>query len=246
RAHASGHPDVAMAYGRLSVHPKTFLDEAILTVFHRRPARNGRVPALKQPIFVPITRAIFRRSANSDRGKAQRWWVETFVSRFSGLTAFSRNQLLNTSVDVYANHDTTRTDILHEYFVPPAHVGAFASGLRWIVRRHGADLMNVTVRNVYPDRDSFLRYAREELFGFVILFNQPRTAEGDRAMAAMTRDLVDMVLGLGGTYYLPYRLHATREQFRRAYPQAEAFFTLKRRYDPDELFQNQFYLTYGK
>jgi hypothetical protein len=40
-------------------------------------------------------------------------------------------------------------------------------------------------------------------------------------------------------------LHATREQFRRAYPQAAQFFALKRRYDPDELFQNQFYLKYN-
>jgi hypothetical protein len=44
---------------------------------------------------------------------------------------------------------------------------------------------------------------------------------------------------------LPYRLHATPEQFRRAYPQAEEFFALKRKYDPEELFQNQFYRKYG-
>ena len=64
-------------------------------------------------------------------------------------------------------------------------------------------------------------------------------------MAAMTRDLIDAALDLGGRYYLPYRLHATADQFRRAYPQAAPFFALKRKYDPKELFQNQFYLTYG-
>jgi FAD/FMN-containing dehydrogenase len=45
---------------------------------------------------------------------------------------------------------------------------------------------------------------------------------------------------------LPYRLHATREQFAQAYPQAREFFELKRKYDPDELFDNAFYNTYGK
>ena len=64
-------------------------------------------------------------------------------------------------------------------------------------------------------------------------------------MAAMTRDLIDAALDLGGRYYLPYRLHATPEQFRRAYPQADEFFALKRKYDPHEVFQNQFYLKYG-
>jgi len=45
---------------------------------------------------------------------------------------------------------------------------------------------------------------------------------------------------------LPYRLHATPEQFARAYPQSKQFFELKRKYDPEELFQNQFYVKYGK
>ena len=51
---------------------------------------------------------------------------------------------------------------------------------------------------------------------------------------------------MGGCYYLPYRLHATPEQFHRAYPQARAFFERKRAYDPGELFQNRFYLRYGR
>jgi hypothetical protein len=45
---------------------------------------------------------------------------------------------------------------------------------------------------------------------------------------------------------LPYRLHATREQFQKAYPRAGEFFDKKREYDPRELFQNQFYARYGK
>jgi hypothetical protein len=44
---------------------------------------------------------------------------------------------------------------------------------------------------------------------------------------------------------LPYRLHATPEQFYRCYPQAPEFFQLKRKYDPDELFQNEFYIKYS-
>lgn len=244
--HVDGSTDAAMVYGRLSVDPRSFLEEAILTVFRHRPARSGRVPPLKEPIFVPITRAIFRRSVGSDRGKAQRWWIEKHVSGLSGLTAFSRNQLLNTSVEVYENQSESSTDILHEYFVPPEQVAAFVDELRRIVRHHGTDLLNVTLRNVYPDPDSFLRYARREMFGLVILFNQPRTGDADRAMEAMTRELIDAALELGGTYYLPYRLHATQEQFRRAYPQAAEFFALKLKYDPAEIFQNQFYLAYGR
>ena len=62
----------------------------------------------------------------------------------------------------------------------------------------------------------------------------------------MTRELIDAALAHGGRYYLPYRLHATEQQFYEAYPQAVRFFELKRQHDSDELFQNQFSLRYGR
>ena len=64
-------------------------------------------------------------------------------------------------------------------------------------------------------------------------------------MQAMSQEMIEAALASGGRYYLPYRLHATLGQFRQAYPQADEFFELKKKYDPDELFQNQFYLKYG-
>ena len=60
-----------------------------------------------------------------------------------------------------------------------------------------------------------------------MLFTQERSAAGERRMRDLTRDLVDAALAVRGTYYLPYRLHATSDQFRRAYPMADRFFALK-------------------
>ena len=54
----------------------------------------------------------------------------------------------------------------------------------------------------------------------------------------MTRALVDGITEIGGTYYLPYRLHPTRAQFRRAYPGHAAFTALKREVDPGLTFRN--------
>jgi hypothetical protein len=57
--------------------------------------------------------------------------------------------------------------------------------------------------------------------------------------------MIDAVVECGGRYYLPYRLHATKEQLVKAYPRAPEFFERKRHYDPHGLFQNQFYIKYG-
>lgn len=96
------------------------------------------------------------------------------------------------------------------------------------------------MRHLLPDTDSFLRYADQEMLAFVMLFSQARTPEADNQMELLTRDLVEASLASGGRYYLPYRLHATPDQFHRAYPQAAAFFSKKKQHEPEELFQNQF------
>jgi FAD/FMN-containing dehydrogenase len=139
-----------------------------------------------------------------------------------------------------------RTDILHEYFIPYAQFVSFLDRARVIIPEHKGDLLNVTVRNLKEDRDTFLRYADRDMFAFVMLFNQGRGPEDDKRMEEMTRELIDAALACGGRYYLPYRAHATRPQFEEAYPQARAWRARKHHYDPDGIFQNQFYAKYGK
>jgi FAD/FMN-containing dehydrogenase len=192
-----------------------------------------------------LARTIFRGSVDSDYGKKLRWTAERELQPRLRSAVVSRNQLLNEPATLLANRSQNSTDILHEYFVPRNRFNEFVARLREIVPKSGADLLNVTVRDVREDRDALLRYADCDMASLVMLFNQPRTPEGDKRMQQLTGDLIDAALALGGRYYLPYRLHATREQFERAYPQARRFFDLKRRYDPDELFQNEFYVKYG-
>jgi FAD/FMN-containing dehydrogenase len=153
---------------------------------------------------------------------------------------------LNEGAGNYQEHNADRTDILHEYFVPHGGVTAFLDRARAIIPNHDGELLNVTIRNLLEDQNTFLRYADQEMFAFVMLFNQPRTRDADDRMEAMTRELIDAVIACGGRFYLPYRLHASREQMMKAYPQAAAFFERKRHYDPAEIFQSQFYVKYGQ
>jgi len=240
--------DIGMAYGRLCVVPgeKTFLREALLTVFRRAPCKPEELPALTSAAFSTVRREVFRAQIGSDSGKEIRWkaekaWGEQVARKFC-----SRNQLLNEEAGIYQEHNADRTDILHEYFVPSTRVSMFLERVRRIIPKHHGDLLNVTIRNALEDKDCFLRYADQDVFAFVMLFNQPRTSTADSQMEVMTRELIDAAIECGGRYYLPYRLHATKEQFFRAYPQAATFFERKRQYDPAEIFQNQFYMKYGR
>jgi FAD/FMN-containing dehydrogenase len=238
--------DVAMAYARLSVAPRSFLREAIVNVLVRDPAADGSLPALNSPGSVQLRRSLFRGSAASEYGKELRWAAETRLQPWLSAEHFSRNQLLNEGVEALQNRAGNATDILHEYFVPRSRVADFVWRVGKIVPEHDADLLNVTIRSIEADQDTFLRYVDQPVFSLVMLFEQSTSAAADAQMEALTRELIDAALSVGGRYYLPYRLHASQDQFERAYPMGREFFDFKRKYDPQELFQNEFYLRYGK
>ncbi len=243
-----GRSDVGMVYGRLSIVPGdgTFLREAILTVFRRTPCKREDIPGLTASSLSTVRRQVYRAQIGSNAGKEVRWQAEKTLGEQLASEYVSRNQLLNEGAEVYQEQNADRTDILHEYFIPEERVALFLRKARAIIPRHQVDLLNVTVRNVLEDKETFLRYADRDMFSFVMLFNQPRTGDGESHMEAATRELIDAARACGGRYYLPYRLHATAAQFALAYPQSAAFFERKRFYDRDEIFQNQFYLKYGK
>jgi len=233
---------IGLAYGRININPGNFMNEGIITTFSI--LQDTVMQALEKSGYASVRRTVFRSSANSGYGKDLRWKAEKLAASQMTGKKFSRNQLLNEGVEVFQNTDTAYTDILHEYFIPRDSVIQFIEAVKKIIPAYKTDLLNITVRNVKKDDDSFLRYAGEEVFGFVMLFNQSRNNAAEIEMRALTQKLIDAALALKGTYYLPYRLHASREQMYRAYPNAKAFFLLKKKYDPDEIFQNRFYSTY--
>jgi FAD/FMN-containing dehydrogenase len=129
--------------------------------------------------------------------------------------------------------------------VPRTQFESFVDRVRDIVPKHRGDLLNVTVRSIETDDITLLCYADQPVYSLVMLFQQDRNDDAEAKMNAMTQDLIDAALELGGRYYLPYRLHATTEQFHRAYSNADEFFAIKKTYDASSRFENQFYLKYA-
>jgi len=238
------HASVGMAFARVSVAPDTFLREAVLTTYEREP---GPLPTLGAIQSSKMERLVFRGSVGSAYGKNLRWRLENLIPRLSHSKHVSRNQVLHQTIEDYVARDANTTDILHEYFIPRGKLAAFMKEmLPVLLRRANVDLLNITIRDVKKDNTSALAYAREDVFAVVMFFSQKRTADGEEAMQRVTRELIDVATSFGGTYYLPYRLHATVEQFDRAYPEGRTFFDEKRRLDPRETFSSQWYERYGK
>ncbi|WP_316818179.1 FAD-binding oxidoreductase [Pedobacter nyackensis] len=236
--------NVEMAYGRININPRHFMEEAILSTYT---VKGGVLKEnADQFSFVALRRTLFRGSVNSDYGKDLRWRIEKMATKAINGKEFSRNRLLSEGVEVFQNRDSNYTDILHEYFVPGDSLAGFIGAVQKIIPDFKVDLLNITVRNVMTDKDTFLSYAKKDVFGLVMLFNQKRDKTAEYEMKALTQKLIVTVIRYNGTYYLPYRLHATKELMDRAYPNAESFFELKLKYDPLLVFRNQFYEKYKR
>jgi FAD/FMN-containing dehydrogenase len=142
------------------------------------------------------------------------------------------------------NRDRRRTDILHEYFVAPERFPEFVEACREVIPSSYQELLNITLRFVDTDRQSWLAYATVPRIAAVMLFSQEMSVRGEADMARMTEALIGRVLDLGGAYYLPYRPHATDSQFRRSYSRAGEFVTRKRELDPTLVFRNRMWDRY--
>ena len=70
------------------------------------------------------------------------------------------------------------------------------------------------------------------------------TPEGQARAGDQFRALIDVALGHGGSYFLTYHRHATRAQVLAAYPQFPEILRYKRRVDPEERFQSEWYRHY--
>jgi len=248
-------PEIRLMYARLSVSPSSWLRETAVHTY-RRVGDAAHCPPLRPDPFTRLERTIFNLSKTGSLGRWVRWNAE---QRFDPLVqchsrnaaiardpacAVSRNQELDDQMG-YLKNRLDDTDILQEYFIPRSRFADFVDGLRAIVGRERANLLNATIRGVEGDTITALPYAPQDVFAVVLYFNQALNVAASRTLERTTTALIDLAVRLGGRFYLPYQLYYSAAQLRSAYPEAAAFFAAKRRYDAAGILSNTFYEKYG-
>ena len=253
-------PNLGLFYGHLSTAPASLLDEMIFYKYTKVDIGEAEVPPLGEVSGVKLRRFVFNFSKRGAIPMNIKWYLEknvepmlescTVVPRTQAMAEgeacfVSRNEPMHDSVPYIQNNLKNETDILHEYFIPRDQFLPFVDGLRHIVREHGVNLLNASVRVIHPE-SNFLNYAPAEMYSIVLYINQPTTPGGNEKMGLVTRELIDLTADVNGRFFLPYQLHYTPEQLQRSYPMIDDFFAAKKSYDPDGLFTNTWYEKYGK
>lgn len=151
------------------------------------------------------------------------------------------------SLDVAELEPRTRlmsTYVLQEYFIPVRHFALYVKEMAKVIQKHKANVINVSIRHSPADMIALLPWASEEVFSFVVYFKQRTYESTQQHVGDWTREMIDTALKYEGRYYLPYQLHATRDQFIKAYPEALKLVRLKKVADPDGKFSNALWSKY--
>jgi FAD/FMN-containing dehydrogenase len=137
------------------------------------------------------------------------------------------------------------TEMITEIYVPRKHLAIFM-GEAANHLRNKASVIYGTVRLIEKDTETFLAWAKQDYA--CIIFNlhiDHEPAKISEAQGAF-RHLIDLASILGGSYYLTYHRWALKDQVLSCYPQFPEFLAKKRQYDPDGIFQSDWYRHYEK
>lgn len=169
----------------------------------------------------------------------------------SGQVYWSDTHQLSTYIDNY--HDeldrelrvgSRASEMISEVYVPRRELAPYLGELRRDCREEKVDVIFGVFRLIEKDDESFLAWAKEPYACIIFNLHVVHNRTGLDKAASDFRRLIDRAISHGGSYYLTYHRWATRKQVETCYPQFPEFLRLKRKYDPEERFQSDWYRHY--
>src|SRR5205085_5355700 len=121
------------------------------------------------------------------------------------------------------------TEMITEIYVDRPRLALFMRDARELLRDRQANVIYGTVRMIEKDDETFLAWARDRYACVIFNLHIDHTPRGIEEAAGVFRDLIDLGIAHGGSYYLTYHRWARRDQVERCYPQMAEFLALKRR-----------------
>ena len=131
--------------------------------------------------------------------------------------------------------------MISELYVPQDRFEQFMSSARRAVLETGANVVYGTVRLIKAEDETVLRWAKQDYACIIFNLLVQHSPEGIDRARDQFRALIDCALDEGGCYYLTYHRWARKDQALKAYPELPRFLELKDKYDPNGLFDSDWF-----
>ncbi|MDH3413151.1 MAG: FAD-binding oxidoreductase [Gammaproteobacteria bacterium] len=235
---------------QFSIDPKSadYLNKGVFSCY--RPVDDAvLMPASQKLLSADDWRKLYYL-AHADPARIFDLYSSYYLST-SGQIYWSDTHQLSTYIDDYHQLVDRQmeavfpaSEMITEVYVPRRSLGELMWLLAADFRRHNVQVIYGTIRLIERDTESFLAWAKQDYVCVVMNLHVDHGPQGITRSAEDFRRIIDRAIELEGNFFLTYHRWATREQVETCYPQMTRFLELKRRYDPDELFQSDWYRHY--
>ena len=215
-------------------HAETFLRDGVFSCY--RPVTGRPIHAGQRTLSAKDWRHLLEL-AHTEKSRAFDLYAQHYLATSGQLYLSDRHQLALYLDGYHDRIGVAGGEMITELYVPRGRLAAFMAGAADTLTRGRANVIYGSVRLIECDADSFLAWARRPWACIVLNLHVHAGDDGARHFRA----LIDLALAESGSYYLTYHRHATRVQAEAAHPRLREFLARKREFDPDGVFQSDWY-----
>lgn len=186
-------------------------------------------------VDMPATYQRFMEFCKASSGKvnwSEAWQVGPYVRDY------------HRKIDVSAHASVDSSEVLSEIYVPRDELADFMEEVRRDFLARKVKLIFSVIRFIQRDDESFLPWAKQSYACMILNLHTTHSEQSIIKTAEDLQRLIDLAIKYGGSYYLTYTKFPRRDQLVTCYPQFREFLQKKLKYDPDELFQSDWYRHY--
>ena len=184
--------------------------------------------------------------AHQDKSRAFQIYTQFYLGTNGQLYRSDTHQMGVYVDDYHKSFDNgvKASEMISEIYVPRDKLKKLFDQLRVDFRKNETNVVYGTVRLIEKDNESFLAWAKQSYAATVFNFHVDHTPVGIEKAKMQFQHIIDRALEHEGSYFLTYHRWARKDQVLKAYPQMPKFLELKRKYDPEERFQSDWYRHY--
>lgn len=187
---------------------------------------------------------------HTDKKQAYDFYTKYYLST-DGYRYWSDTHQLSVYLDDYhlmvdkaTGAKVAGSEMISEVYVPRHLLPLFLKRAAAQFRKNNVNVIYGTVRFIKKDSETFLPWAKKNYASIVFNFHVDHSPTGIDKVKLDYQRLFDLALSMDGNFFLTYHRWARRDQILKGYPQFVQFLKKKRKYDPSELFESDWYRHY--
>lgn len=138
------------------------------------------------------------------------------------------------------------SEMITELYMSESRLIDFMHDARTLLRRLNANIIYGTVRLIRKDDESALPWAREDFACVIFNLHTDHNDAGLEKSRKILCALIDLAIAHQGSYFPTYHRFASKQQVIACFPEFVAFLQHKLDFDPNEIFQSNWYRHYRK